>query len=115
MNNLKALVYFVVIIAFIIILIRKKALPFFKKKAVPDAGGLPAGKGTGHLPVQRKELRYEVLAFGTYDRPDPKDFGNRIEAQLECELTRLANKQISYHVDYISLGGMLVLFISYEV
>lgn len=115
MNDLRALIYFIVIIAFTVLLVRKKALPFFKKKAVPDTGDLPAGKGTGHLPVQGKELRYEVLAFGTYDKPDPKDFGARIEAQLECELTRLANKQADYHVDHISVGGMLVLFISYEV
>lgn len=115
MNNLKALIYFIVIIAFIVILIKKKALPFFKKKAVPDTGGLPAGKGTGSLPAQRKELRYEVLAFGTYDQPDPKDFENRIELQLEYELTKLANKQTPCHVDYVSVGCMLVLFISYEV
>ena len=56
-----------------------------------------------------------MLAFGTYDQPDPKDFENRIELQLEYELTKLANKQTPYHVDYVSVGCMLVLFISYEV
>lgn len=115
MSNQRALIYFIVITVFIIILIRKKALPFFKKKAVPDTGDLLPGKGAGRLPAQGKELRYEVLAFGTYDKPDPKDFGARIEAQLECELTRLANKQAAYHVDHVSVGGMLILFISYEV
>lgn len=112
MGNLKALIYFLVIIVFIIILIRKKALSLFKKKTVSEESSARTVKG---IPQNGKELRYEVLAFSTYDKPDPKDFGNRVEAQLECELTRLANKQSAYHVDYISMGGMLLLFISYEV
>lgn len=115
MNNLKALVYFIVIIAFIIILIKKKALPFLKKKIEPETENLLSREGTAPLPLRGKELRYEVLAFGTYDQPDPKDFENRIELQLEYELTKLANKQTPYHVDYVSVGCMLVLFISYEV
>lgn len=113
--DIRPLVYFAIVTAFIVILIRKKALPFFRKKAVPESGACLTEKGPGRFLPAGKELRYEVLAFGTYDKPDPKDFGNRIEAQLECELTRLANKQISYQVDYVSMGGMLVLFIKYEV
>lgn len=115
MSNLRALIYFVVVIAFIVILIRKKALPFLKKKTTPEAASLLSEKGPGRIPFTGKELRYEVLAFSTYDKPDPKDLGNRIEAQLECELTRLANKQLAYNVDYVPMNGMLVLFISYEV
>lgn len=115
MDNLKALIYIVVITAFIIILIRKKALPFLKKKEKSGSAGfsVPAEKAEA-FPRSGKELRYEVLAFGTYNRPDPKDFGNQIEARLECELTRLANKQVFYKVDYVPLGNMLLLFISYE-
>lgn len=113
--DIRSLIYFVVVIAFIVILIRKKALPFLKKKPVPEAGSLVSEKRPDRIPSTGKELRYEVLAFGTYDKPNPKDFGNQIEAQLECELTRLANKQIAYHVDHVSVGSMLVLFISYEV
>lgn len=112
MGNLKVLVYLIAVIVFFVILIRKKALPFLKKNAVPEELSARTGKG---ISQREKELRYEVLAFSTYDKPDPKDFGNRVEAQLECELTRLANKQTAYHVDYISMGGMLLLFISYEV
>ena len=114
MSDLRALIYLVVVTAFIVILIRKKALPFLKKKTMPETDDLLSGNGAIPLFQRGKELRYEVLAFSTYDKPDPKDFGNRIEAQLECELTRLANKQIPYHVDYVPLNGMLVLFISYE-
>lgn len=113
MDNLKALIYLIAIIAFIIILIRKKALPFFKKKTVGTEYTL-SGKEPEVFPRRGKELRYEVLAFGTHNKPDPKDFGNQIEARLECELTRLANRQAVYRVDYVPLGSMLLLFISYE-
>ena len=113
MDNLKALIYLIVITAFIVILIRKKVLPFFKKKAAGRETLIPE-KEPESFPRRGKELRYEVLAFGTYNKPDPKDFGNQIEARLECELTRLANKQLAYRVDYVPLGSLLLLCISYE-
>ena len=115
MNGLKVLIYLNAVILFIVILIMKKALPFLKKNIIPETGDLLSGNGTAPLSQRGKELRYEVLVFGTYDKPDPKDFENRIELQLEYELTKLANKQTAYHVDYVPVGNMLVLFISYEV
>lgn len=115
MSGLKVLMYLIAIIIFIVILIRKKALPFLKKKTGMDTGSILPNEGTAPFPQKGKALRYEVLVFGTYDQPDPKDFENRIELQLEYELTKLANKQTPYHVDYVPVGCMLVLFISYEV
>lgn len=115
MNGLKVLIYLIAIILFTVILIKKKALPFLKKKVISGAEDPLSGEDADPFPSRGKELRYEVLAFGTYDNPDPKDFENRIELQLEYELTKLANKQIPCHVDYVSVGCMLVLFISYEV
>lgn len=115
MSDLKTWIYFLVMTAFIVILIRKKALPFLKKKTVPETGSLLHGKGAGPLLPREKERRYEVLAFGTYDHPSPEDFGAHVEARLECELTRLADRKTACQVDPVSMGDMLILFISYEV
>lgn len=114
MTNMNDVVSVIVVIAFIVIVFRKRIAPFFKGKKKPDKIGSSSVPESEASVSALHEISYRVVVFDVVNYNTDDLLSDVITRQLEKELSYIRTKGQVLGLDVFTMGRLLIFLIRWN-